>query len=390
MKKNQFLTFIMVLCLVSACGGPRAILWDGKHAPLNVINADKVSIITQTSPKAVVPVYVATSRQKQNDFSQPFGIKRSAKLNFARVDVGIPQDHKKGLVETNANMPDFQKYFSAVALQRYNDASSFRKQLNTALDHKKKGKREIFLFIHGYNNNFADSTFRAAQFTYDYSLDSITVHYSWPSGGALGLYVYDRDSADFARDGLADLLTLISQTDADKITVIAHSMGNYVLMEAMRSLALKGQHKPIDRITSLLMAAPDIDVDVFERQLKDIKKMPNPTAVLVSKKDKALLISGKLTGGHARIGDGSSIKVLQDNGIAVLDVSDVDGGSHDVFASSPTLMALSQDGSLTDTIMQGTGQTGGQAILADGNSVLKGTTDLILYTPVRLLSSLNK
>lgn len=383
-------TFILLVCFVAlaSCGGPRAVLWHGKNATPSMIAARDAAIDKPALPKAVVPVYVATSRQAQDDYSQPYGSKRSKDLNYSRVDVGIPQEHEKGLVETNGYKPDLKKYFSAVALQKYDDRSAFKKQLNAALDKKPKGKREIFLFIHGYNNNFADSTFRAAQFAYDYSLNAVTVHYSWPSGGSLALYVYDRDSADFARDGLADLLTLLSETDANQITVVAHSMGNYVTMEALRSLALQGKRYPIDRISSFLMAAPDIDVDVFERQLKDIKKMPSPTAVLVSRKDTALAVSGRLTGGHARVGDGSSIELLQSNGITVLDLSDVDGGAHNVFASSPTLMALAHDGSLAATIMKGTEPTGGQAILADGGNVLRGTTNLILYTPARLISSI--
>lgn len=387
-KIGKFAVISILSATLVACGGSRAVLWHGKNATPDMVAARNAAIVKPGKAKAIVPVYVATSREAQNNYSEPFGVKRSKTLNYARVDVGIPQEHQKGMVETNGYKPDLQKYFSAVSVVKYNGREMFKKQLNAALDKKPKGKREIFLFIHGYNNNFADSTFRAAQFAYDYSLDAVTVHYSWPSGGSLPLYVYDRDSADFARDGLADLLTLLSETEANQITVVAHSMGNYVTMEALRSLALQGKRRPIDRISSLLMAAPDIDVDVFERQLKDIKKLPTPTAVLVSRKDKALAVSSRLTGGHARVGDGSSIKLLQSNGIAVLDLSNVDGGAHSVFASSPTLMALSHDGALSTSLMQGTEQTDGQELLSDGGSVLRGTTNLIMYAPTHIISSM--
>ncbi|GAA5099248.1 alpha/beta hydrolase [Bartonella acomydis] len=339
-------------------------------------------------PKAIVPVYVATSRMMQNNYAQPYGAERSNKVHYNRVDVGIPQQHVKGMVETNAYRPSHDKYFSAVALQKYKNKEQFKQQLNNDLAKKPKGKREIFLFIHGYNNNFADGTFRTAQFAYDYSLNVVTLHYSWPSAGSVPLYIYDRDSANFARDGLIELLTLISETNADQISVIAHSMGNFVIMEAFRTLALQGKYKPIRRITSFLMAAPDIDVDVFERQLNDIKRLPQPTAILVSRMDKALAVSGRLTGGHHRVGDGSDIEMLRKNGIAVLDVSNVDGGEHNVFASSPTLMALSREGSLASTIMQGTELSPSQALLTDSSTVLEKTTHIILYTPIRLLSPL--
>nr|WP_246588278.1 alpha/beta hydrolase [Bartonella raoultii] len=382
------LTFFVCILLLTACSQSRAVLWHGIHATPSMVAVQKKVEKNPILPKAIVPVYVATSRMMQNNYSQPYGAERSNKVHYNRVDVGIPQRHVKGVVEINAYKPTHDKYFAAVALQKYDSKEQFKQQLNAALEKHPKGNREIFLFIHGYDNNFADGVFRTAQFTYDYSLDVVAVHYSWPSAGSIPLYIYDRDSANFARDGLIELLTLISETKADQISVIAHSMGNFVIMEAFRTLALQGKYKPIRRITSFLMAAPDIDVDVFERQLHDIKKLPQPTAILVSRADKALAVSGRLTGGHHRVGDGSDIEMLRKNGITVLDFSDVDGGTHNVFASSPTLMALSREGSLASTIMQGTELSPSQALLADGSSVLEKTTHLILYTPMRFLSPL--
>lgn len=382
------LAFFICISLLTACGDSRAVLWHGVHATPSMIAVQREVEKKPIPPKAIVPVYVATSRMMQNNYSQPYGAERSNKVHYNRVDVGIPQKHVKGIVEINSYKPTHDKYFAAVALQKYDNKEQFKQQLNAALAKKPKEKREIFLFIHGYNNNFADGTFRTAQFAYDYSLNVVAVHYSWPSAGSIPLYLYDRDSANFARDGLIELLTVLSETNADQISVIAHSMGNFVIMEAFRSLALQGKYKPIRRVTSFLMAAPDIDIDVFERQLNDIKRLPQPTAILVSRADKALAVSGRLTGGHHRVGDGADIEILRKNGIAVLDFSHVDGGTHDVFASSPTLMALSREGSLASTIMQGTELSPSQALLADSSSVLEKTTHLILYTPVRLLSPL--
>ncbi|WP_455480145.1 alpha/beta hydrolase [Bartonella sp. B23] len=384
----RYFTFFICVSLLTACSKSRAVLWHGVHATPSMAAAQKEVEGKSILPKTVVPVYVATSRMMQNNYSQPYGAERSNKVHYNRVDVGIPQQHMKGVVEINAYKPTHDKYFAAVALQKYDSKEQFKQQLNAALAKKKKGKKEIFLFIHGYNNNFADGTFRTAQFTYDYSLDVVAVHYSWPSAGSVPLYIYDRDSANFARGGLIELLKIISETNADQISVIAHSMGNFVVMEAFRTLALQGNYKPIRRITSFLMAAPDIDIDVFERQLNDIKKLPKPTAVLVSRADKALAVSGRLTGGHHRVGDGSDVEMLRKNGIAVFDFSNVDGGTHHVFASSPTLMALSREGSLASTIMQGTELSPSQALLADSSSVLEKTTHLILYTPVRFLTPL--
>ncbi|WP_332065610.1 alpha/beta hydrolase [Bartonella sp. CB189] len=384
----KYLVFLVCLVLLAACDRSRAVLWHGVHATPSMVAVQREVEGEPVPPKAIVPVYVATSRRMQENYSQPYGAERSNKVHYNRIDVGIPQQHMKGVVETNAYRPTHDKYFAAVELQKYDSKKQFKKQLNIALAKKAKGKREIVLFIHGYNNNFADGVFRTAQLIYDYSLNVVVVHYSWPSAGSIPLYIYDRDSANFARDGLIELLTLISETDADQILLVAHSMGNFVTMEAFRTLALRGNYKPIRRITSFLMAAPDIDLDVFERQLNDIKQLPKPTAILVSRADKALAVSGRLTGGHPRVGDGSDIEILRKNGIAVFDFSNIDGGAHNVFASSPTLMALSREGSLASTIMQGTELSPSQVILADSSSVLEKTARIIFYAPMRIFSLL--
>jgi len=382
--------FITVSFLLTACGRERAVLRYGINATPSSIAAAKALYTRPPKLKAVVPVYIATSRALQNNPAQPFGSRRSLQLHFAHADIGIPPTHRKGMVEKNGEKPNPEKQFTAVSFSLYNSRQIFKNALNTALAHHPGKKKEILLFIHGYNNNFAESTFRAAQIVYDYQIDAVTVHYAWPSGGALSLYVYDRDSADFARDGLAELLQLITETNAKQITVIAHSMGNYVTMEAMRTLSLKGQHQVIDQISNLLMAAPDVDIDVFAAQLKDIKRLPKVTIVQVSGADKALTISRKITGGHARVGDGSNINFLQRHGINVLDMSAIDGGAHNVFASSPTLMSLVQEGTLSHSVLAGDSEQSGNAILANSSSVLQGATSLILYTPMRLLSSVTR
>jgi esterase/lipase superfamily enzyme len=271
-------------------------------------------------------------------------------------------------------------------MQNFDNGNVFVNQLNQALDQRGPKDQELLIFVHGYNNNFADSTFRAAQFTHDYGLKSVTVHYAWPSAASLGLYVYDRDSANFARDGLAELLKLAAKTKAKRILLVGHSMGSFVTMEALRTLSLNEEQRTLNRLTNVLLAAPDIDLNVFENQVKDVKPLP-PMGVMVSRNDSALNISGRITGGHARVGDGTGIATLQKYGIAVLDASKVDGGDHSVFASSPTLMTLVSDGSLSFDTLKGEGQTSGQAMLADGTNVVADAASMVIYLPGRILTA---
>lgn len=384
MTRILFLAFVSII--LSGCTGNRAVLWHGPNSSPASIAAGNAAIVKPAQPAAVVPVFVATSREHSNDFSLPFNSKRSDHLNFARVDVGIPKAHVKGVVEKTGYKPDPAKHFAAVSMQNFDNGNVFVNQLNQALDQRDPKDQELLIFVHGYNNNFADSTFRAAQFTHDYGLKSVTVHYAWPSAASLGLYVYDRDSANFARDGLAELLKLAAKTKAKRILLVGHSMGSFVTMEALRTLSLNEEQRTLNRLTNVLLAAPDIDLNVFENQVKDVKPLP-PMGVMVSRNDSALNISGRITGGHARVGDGTGIATLQKYGIAVLDASKVDGGDHSVFASSPTLMTLVSDGSLSFDTLKGEGQTSGQAMLADGTNVVADAASMVIYLPGRILTA---
>ncbi|MEK1854748.1 MAG: hypothetical protein AAAC48_23530 [Phyllobacterium sp.] len=79
--------------------------------------------------------------------------------------------------------------------------------------------------------------------------------------------------------------------------------------------------------------------------------------------------------------------MLQKLGIIVLDASELDGGAHGVFASSPTLMAMSESGQLTQRILQGDETPTERAVLADGTSAITGAASPVVYLPARLLGA---
>ncbi len=96
--------------------------------------------------------------------------------------------------------------------------------------------------------------------------------------------------------------------------LVGHSMGGFVTMEALRTLSLRGEKHVLRRITALLLAAPDIDLDVFEKQIRDIDPMPRPTAVMTSRSDRALGVSSFITGGHARVGTAPAFRYFRNTG----------------------------------------------------------------------------
>ena len=77
--------------------------------------------------------------------------------------------------------------------------------------------------------------------------------------------------------------------------------------------------------------------------------------------------------------------MLQEKNITVLDASDLDGGTHSVFASSETLMNISRNDGLIRDVIEGNQATAAETLMADGSSVLQGAANLVIYLPARLL-----
>ncbi|MGO4838909.1 alpha/beta hydrolase, partial [Rhizobiaceae sp. 2RAB30] len=138
----------MMAAMLAGCGG-RAVIGLGVAAE-------------PAASAAVVPVYVATTRARSQNLSLPYSAERSQTLNLARFDVAIPKNHAAGQVETAAQSPNPARHFTALDYQRIAGRKQFVADLDAALAQRPVENREIFIFVHGYNNNFADSLFRAA------------------------------------------------------------------------------------------------------------------------------------------------------------------------------------------------------------------------------------
>lgn len=145
-------------------------------------------------------------------------------------------------------------------------------------------QRHVAFFIHGYNN-----TWTAEAARYQGICDSLfsgpdslgeCILYDWPSLGNVLGYLPDREHARSCANQLADVLSslyeymrgqqIAAQNDAAKackakISVIAHSMGNYLLEKAMAIVwTRKNQPLLMSLIGQLLMVAADVDNDLFK------------------------------------------------------------------------------------------------------------------------------
>jgi esterase/lipase superfamily enzyme len=163
-----------------------------------------------------------------------------------------------------------------------------------------------------------------------------TMVFSWPSKAGLFDYAYDRDSAMFSRDGFERVLSsIVSAPSANRVHIVAHSMGTMLALESLRQLYARYGDTVTGRIGAVVFAAPDIDMDVFSSAISRIGPLAGKITVIASTNDRALALSGRLAGGMTRVGAAEKA-AIERLGVRVIDASDTGWGiiNHDLFLSN--------------------------------------------------------
>jgi esterase/lipase superfamily enzyme len=209
-------------------------------------------------------------------------------------------------------------------------------------------KHRVLIFVHGYNTRFGDAVFRAAQLFHDSGAEVTPILFTWPSRGSVFAYGYDRESANLSRDAFEQLLDMLVRDPAVReIDILAHSMGNFLVLETLRQMAIRDRRIPA-KIDDVMLAAPDVDVDVFRNEIADLGD-PHPKFTLfASRDDKALALSGWFWGSDARLGaiDPKAQPYRGDlaaEHVSVFDLTDIqskDAINHNKFVTSPELVQL--------------------------------------------------
>jgi esterase/lipase superfamily enzyme len=118
-------------------------------------------------------------------------------------------------------------------------------------------------FLHGYNVTFEGAAIRAAQIGYDLKSPA-TAFFSWPSRGSVAAYPADEASIEASERSITDfLIEFTANCGAEKIHVIAHSMGNRGLLRALQRIAANAETRGKVKFGQVFLAAPDVDRDLF-------------------------------------------------------------------------------------------------------------------------------
>lgn len=290
----------------------KAVDWQRPPEDLGSVSDPAGATEDPVKENPATQIYFATNRKNEGTLEAPsFDEKRSREVSYGVCDVELkPSEndsflseivrglaHRFWLIKTDPN--DQQKYeatlIKTVLLQSERD---FLSRITSAYG---KGKqREILLFVHGYCNTFKDAQESAAKIAYNSKFEGVAVTFSWPTEGKELLYPVDRNNAYWSVAYLERFLKLlIGHKETRGIHIVAHSMGNEVLIRAvLMALSAKDESERrlfVSKIKSISIAAPDVDEDTFRDQFGAMLNQSGiKITVYASKNDRALKISEKL------------------------------------------------------------------------------------------------
>ncbi|CDZ65866.1 Alpha/beta hydrolase, PF05990 family [Neorhizobium galegae bv. orientalis] len=247
-------------------------------AAIQQVESEKVTLLS------------VTNRNKVKE-DGGFGSQWASDLTYERYAFSIPGDRKGSTIIYPSGRPDPRRQFVVTGRDQLARKSWIDDATRSA-----NFDGTVAVFVHGYNTNYQEALFRAAQMAADAKTLSPPILFSWPSAASVTGYVTDRDAALYSRSELESVLKALAETPKIKrVVLFGHSMGGFLSMEAARQLKLQGRDDVVGKL-QIILAAPDIDVDVFRSQLRDIGMLRNPIALLVSKNDRALAVSSILGG----------------------------------------------------------------------------------------------
>jgi esterase/lipase superfamily enzyme len=235
------------------------------------------------------------------DATAGFSNQRHNSISYGRVDVMIPKAHRFGETGsgfwTRLKRRDFRNDTISIegmqpltTIELWNE---LRMEMQAARD--AGDSPHALLYLHGYHNTFDDAAIRAAQIGFDLKITGATAFFSWPSRGTFFGYAADEASIEASEGAITNFVVDFSKNcGADKINIIAHSMGNRGLLRSLQRLMADAAKQAAVRFGQIFLAAPDVDRKLFLNLAHVYPAFCDRATLYASRRDIAIYLSAKL------------------------------------------------------------------------------------------------
>lgn len=252
-------------------------------------------------------IFYGTNREPLDvdDHRKGYGNERAKKVHLGSCKVHVPKSHDRGDIKGSLweKLVHLDFSYGDVALKTKTiqpfETNAFWAKISNLLNPLEEEEKQALIFIHGFNNSFEDAAIRATQLSFDLGHKGVTAFFSWPSQAKPLGYISDEATIQYSEKYLTEFLTDFAQkSGAKRIHIIAHSMGNRALLESVNRMS---RDNPEIAFGQIILAAPDVDADVFEELAEVYPRISEQTTLYVSGKDKAVALS-KWIHSHPRAG----------------------------------------------------------------------------------------
>ncbi|MEO9484696.1 MAG: alpha/beta hydrolase [Ekhidna sp.] len=300
--------------------------WNKKSATSK--HVEKSSEVGEYDGIGEVSLFYATTRAQGKSTKKVKYGNKFGDLEYGQCKVTIPTNHKQGEIERPMNILSFSlrenpnKHIVVDKVEPV-DKNSFIKQLDKDLSSLEK--KSVLIFVHGYNNSFEEAARRTAQIAWDIPFKGLTGFFSWPSASKAAGYFKDIESADASIPSFEYFISeLMTNTNAEQVHIIAHSMGNRIMTVGLNNLNsnAKMRKEIAKKIRQIVLAAPDIDQLVFKNTiLPKFKNIGKRRTLYASENDKALWLSEQIRN-QPRLGDAGK-DLFVDGDLDTVDTTEV-------------------------------------------------------------------
>lgn len=293
-----------------------------------------------------VEVLYATDRKLAPGTALNFGGERGTDLTYGEAEVAIPDDHRMGELERPTwwkleFREDPNKHVTTTAITTYSEAQFLQRGRDILA---RSGKRQVLLFIHGFNVDFDDAVRRTAQLAYDVHFDGPTVLYSWPSAGSVPRYPADVGNADWSSPRFIQFLSLLRRhLGAEEVHIVAHSMGNRLLVGLLDAMTKQPPNLPATAavLGQVVFAAPDVDTEVFKAKAANLQGQAKQFTLYANSGDLALKAS-KAIQKYPRAGDagpmGADLLILPPIHTVDASAADTSFMGHSLYSDNRTVL----------------------------------------------------
>lgn len=313
----------------------------------DIFKTERIIVGTATDTGTVFPVWFGTNR-KPDGFGG-FGTARHNRTSRGRAEVFVPEGHRFGEIGTPfwKKLLRFDLRDDTLRLQQLSTLSHdawLAELQQTMRDAEATGEpSHALVFLHGFNVTFEEAAIRAAQIGMDLAVPGATAFFSWPSRGNVVDYPVDEASIEASEQAITDFLVdFTAHCGAQKVHIIAHSMGNRGLLRALQRIAANAETRGKVKFGQIILAAPDVDRDLFLNLAALYAEHGERTTLYSSRHDLPVHVSSKLHDA-ARAGYFTPYTVAPDMDTVAVPDFDLDLLGHSYFAQAEALLYHMRD-----------------------------------------------